>query len=577
MYPLPIRLFLSVLTILTVSILTQPSSAQTLSIPEENLFQDSFPQTGNFDVSIQANRDLLDVRIDAAVDVDPSIVVVSRDELIGTATPVVGETVVDVTLHYSLNMNPLFESAIRSNAPTTAVASGLFNWNQSEGSVVDVAGGGLGAYNFSLDLPDADFMYPGDVLEYYVEVEFSDGITMVKPPDISGFDDPSLPYDTRYTMRALPTYSDFDASQPSILLVNNNGHGTHENNYDFAMKNNGLHLGEGYDIYTVNVPDAGHPNGIGSAGTHGASADQLAGYETILYTTGARTDFLLNDGSGIGSNTDSPDIDVLTDWYYQLGEDRNIALFGENLPTYLDAGSVTATNYLLNIMSVDAISTDVRPLIGGADNPTVDPIPPYFFPPSFGVGGTGAHPFDEIDPLGIAAVGHEYQGITPQEPASVVYEWTDGNGGLKKTVTFPFTLASPFAVIQKAVPTATTAAKLVEDLLNYFNTPQGVGPLVSAPSRNGGLLRELELSPNPFNPATEISFRLGDPASVRLSVFDLRGRLVFEKQPRRFDAGRNTVLWSGLNRAGEPLASGVYVLELSSGDQVLRQKATLLK
>lgn len=66
--------------------------------------------------------------------------------------------------------------------------------------------------------------------------------------------------------------------------------------------------------------------------------------------------------------------------------------------------------------------------------------------------------------------------------------------------------------------------------------------------------------PNPFNPATVISYELAERASVRLSVFDIMGRevaaLVNEEQP----AGEYSVQWNALD-----MSSGVYYYRIQAG------------
>jgi len=86
---------------------------------------------------------------------------------------------------------------------------------------------------------------------------------------------------------------------------------------------------------------------------------------------------------------------------------------------------------------------------------------------------------------------------------------------------------------------------------------------------------EVELNPavpNPFNPTTRISYWLPREASVRLSVYDVAGRLVDAlvegSQPR----GEHVVEW---NAGG--LASGVYFCRLEVEGEVRVKRMVLLK
>jgi flagellar hook assembly protein FlgD len=64
--------------------------------------------------------------------------------------------------------------------------------------------------------------------------------------------------------------------------------------------------------------------------------------------------------------------------------------------------------------------------------------------------------------------------------------------------------------------------------------------------------------PNPFNPATTLSYELSRPAKVHLSVFDGRGRRVRVIDAGFVQAGRYESRWDGMNDAGLPMPSGTF-------------------
>lgn len=88
---------------------------------------------------------------------------------------------------------------------------------------------------------------------------------------------------------------------------------------------------------------------------------------------------------------------------------------------------------------------------------------------------------------------------------------------------------------------------------------------------------QLTAHPNPFNPKTEIRFVLEQDASVNLSVFDSSGRKVRELADGFLEAGEHRFEWNGLDEAGNRLASGVYLVNLSGDEQAERRKLVLLK
>lgn len=82
-------------------------------------------------------------------------------------------------------------------------------------------------------------------------------------------------------------------------------------------------------------------------------------------------------------------------------------------------------------------------------------------------------------------------------------------------------------------------------------------------------------TPNPFNPETLIRYDLPHAAHVRLAVYDLHGRLVSTLVDAVLMAGRQQTVWRGENSAGQPVASGMYLLHLQA-DGVLQQRKILL-
>jgi hypothetical protein len=64
--------------------------------------------------------------------------------------------------------------------------------------------------------------------------------------------------------------------------------------------------------------------------------------------------------------------------------------------------------------------------------------------------------------------------------------------------------------------------------------------------------------PNPFNPSTSIELSLTQPESVRLEVFDVRGRLVAVVHDGVLGAGTHSLRWDGIDQTGQTVASGTY-------------------
>ncbi len=73
--------------------------------------------------------------------------------------------------------------------------------------------------------------------------------------------------------------------------------------------------------------------------------------------------------------------------------------------------------------------------------------------------------------------------------------------------------------------------------------------------------------PNPFNPETNIQYTLQGSANVRLTVFDLHGRLVRVLEDGVRNAGSYQVAWDGEDQAGRLVASGAYFYRLEAFPQ----------
>nr|MEE4269306.1 T9SS type A sorting domain-containing protein [Candidatus Krumholzibacteria bacterium] len=83
--------------------------------------------------------------------------------------------------------------------------------------------------------------------------------------------------------------------------------------------------------------------------------------------------------------------------------------------------------------------------------------------------------------------------------------------------------------------------------------------------------------PNPFNPATKVSFRVGSDQRVQLAIYDLSGRLVVELADEVFTAGLNQVSWNGRDHRGASVPSGTYFARMISDQGMQSAKLMLVK
>ena len=83
--------------------------------------------------------------------------------------------------------------------------------------------------------------------------------------------------------------------------------------------------------------------------------------------------------------------------------------------------------------------------------------------------------------------------------------------------------------------------------------------------------------PNPFNPSTMVSFELGRDQHVKVSIFDLHGRLVRQLLNEQLKPGRHEFMWDGKDDLGNAVASGIYATRISAGNDRSQLKVTLLE
>jgi hypothetical protein len=113
-------------------------------------------------------------------------------------------------------------------------------------------------------------------------------------------------------------------------------------------------------------------------------------------------------------------------------------------------------------------------------------------------------------------------------------------------------------------------ARMVRDV----DTATGLGENENSTPHNFELW---ENYPNPFNPQTNISYRLPTSGNVQLRIYNLIGQkiknLVNEFQP----AGDHQINWVGSDNFGLRVASGIYLYRLQFGNTAEIRKMTVMR
>ncbi len=83
--------------------------------------------------------------------------------------------------------------------------------------------------------------------------------------------------------------------------------------------------------------------------------------------------------------------------------------------------------------------------------------------------------------------------------------------------------------------------------------------------------------PNPFGPATTLSYTLAEPGHVKLAVHDLAGRLVATLVDAERPAGSFEAVWDRTDESGRSVAAGVYFAKLTRGDVSEARKLVVVR
>ena len=85
------------------------------------------------------------------------------------------------------------------------------------------------------------------------------------------------------------------------------------------------------------------------------------------------------------------------------------------------------------------------------------------------------------------------------------------------------------------------------------------------------------IRPNPFNPVTEIVFRLSERAPVKVEVRDARGRVVRRLADEVLPPGTHTLRWDGRDDRGIRMGAGVYFVSMETPRARRTAKAVLVE
>ncbi|MFO7608940.1 MAG: hypothetical protein R6X35_07055, partial [Candidatus Krumholzibacteriia bacterium] len=476
-----------------VRLLAWEMGGPAISALHRHLAQDAFPEHGIID---QVAHGTNHVRFDMATNISPDSPLhnVPGDSLVFVAAPARSGAVLAAAprLRYRLQRNPVFDAWRTAGLPDrgSVAADSVFG---SQGAI---------ANRWCVDLPDSGFLFPGDVLRYYLEA--SDDVggdvrTAILPADTTGFsaaDDPWA-YDPRFTMRALPGLKvgigGLLRAGPTTLVWFDSGQESLDSLWRPALAANNLEPGRDIDIFRTVSPGSGLGNGLGGR----ATLAHLAGYTDLVYSAGdASWNSLAQPDDPYG------DLQRLDTWL-SLG-DRDAFMAGDNL-----ASSLSGTGFLAERMGLGVVAANLRPLIDNQVAPQVvaaDGGPLELTGSWIAYGGCLViNDFDAVQPLANAQSLAQFTDPGGQ-PDRYTYAAatlaTDAASG-SRVVSVPYDLGFVYndpEVIYR--PGGTTArSSLLRDVGIHLGF---IGPVSAVPDAGNAVAFGTRHWPNPFNPKVTI-------------------------------------------------------------------------
>ncbi len=341
-----------------------------------------------------------------------------------------------------------------------------------------------------------------------------------------------------------------------------------------------LHFQQLFDVYDVQ----GYGNTNNALGSR-ANVGQCSGYALIIQDDGRST---LTPNVPEGLNTDSEKINQ-AQWYRDylaqgvsgLVGSATLWIMGENTAFEKASNPLFAVDMgLAGVVTDQALS--VNPDVQGSASFTwANGGVTNFVGDKFSLNGgcPAVRAYDGATAAGTAVVTHNYRSGPTTGTGAIVM---NKNSVLKwNTVWMGFGWAdirdafnSPPGQPAGALMTKVLSQSLPFQCIVQMHTDSGEDPETAVP-RVTALHQNV---PNPFNPATRITFDLAQAGPVKLQVFDVAGHLVRTLVDGTLAAGRgHQAAWNGLDESGHRASSGVYFYRLTAGEFTATRKLALLK
>ena len=83
--------------------------------------------------------------------------------------------------------------------------------------------------------------------------------------------------------------------------------------------------------------------------------------------------------------------------------------------------------------------------------------------------------------------------------------------------------------------------------------------------------------PNPCNPSTVITYSIGNPANVKINIYNIQGQKIKTLINDHQEPGMYDIRWNGVDDQDNHVASGMYIYRLEAGKYITSNKIMLIQ
>ena len=91
------------------------------------------------------------------------------------------------------------------------------------------------------------------------------------------------------------------------------------------------------------------------------------------------------------------------------------------------------------------------------------------------------------------------------------------------------------------------------------------------------ILNNIYNYPNPFNPITTLRYDLPNEGLVKITIYDMTGRIIKNLVANNQSSGLKSVRWNGKDNFNKPVNTGVYLYQIKTDNFIQTSKMLLLK